>query len=65
VEVIDYTTYILLCSFGTHNDECATVQESVKVFEGLHRLLSFASEVPTQPFPDKMSSMPSPKRAPV
>src|SRR6266567_3619834 len=49
VEAIDFTLYILLCSFVTHGNECETVQESVKVFGDLHRSLSFAREA-QQPF---------------
>jgi len=41
VEVPDSTLYILLYSFVTHDDECETVQESVKVFGDLHRSPSF------------------------
>ena len=50
VEVIDFTIYILLCSFVTHDNECETVQENVKVFGDLHRPLSFAREALCSPF---------------
>ena len=49
VEVIDFTAYFTLYSFVIQNNECATVQENVKVFGDLHRSLSFAHEVLFRP----------------
>ena len=62
VEVLDFTIYILPCSFAAHHDECETVQESVKVFGDLHRFLSFASVVLCSRFRAKVSLVPSPKK---
>jgi hypothetical protein len=41
VEVLDYTAYFKPIPSSPKNNECGTVQESVKVSEDLHRPLSF------------------------
>jgi hypothetical protein len=45
LQVLDLTTYFWLCSFFIQNDECETVQETVKVFDDFHRFLPLAHEM--------------------
>jgi len=45
MEVLDFTYYFTLCSFVIQDNECETVQESVKVLADFHKSLSLAHEV--------------------
>src|SRR5260370_25362503 len=65
MEVLDFTYYFTLCSFVIQNNECETVQESVKVLADFHKSLSLAHELHCVSSSGQDAPRPSPTRAPV